>query len=626
MQRRSDPHQAEPRRRIACRSLVLSFALLCACSATGVPRPMDAPPPDIMTIEAMESAGDYLGAAAAWGDAARREDGRREAELWLFAARSWLAAGRLDEARDVLSRLQPDALPVDLRARFHLYSAQLAQAQGDDARAEEIVSEIMPGAAPEVRNEALWLVAEIAASSGRLFDALDYLDERQVLVATAGLKLDQQRQIWSLLEGVEPPTEEVRPGYLSPWAEGWMALATVAWAAWDAPWGYDDGLRAWRAAHPDHPAIALLGELRRAHQDRLAYPDRIAVLLPLSGHLAEAGHAIRDGLMAAFEELPRQARPTLRFFDTAPGASGAYFGAEDWGADMLVGPLTKGSVQTVYDLQPRMPTLALNYLPEGVRPRPRFFQFALAPEDEARQAARRTIADGAVHVVALIPDSGLGYREMEAFRAELEAAGGLLVSSQAYDPASNDYSTQIMRILGLDRGRLRRQRLQVVVDVPLEFEARRRQDVDAVFVVADSRQGRLIRPQLRFHYAAHLPVYATSSVHDDPELLADRDMDGILFVEIPWILDPGAGSQAAQAVIAETWPREAARRTRLHAMGFDAFRLLPLLANQDPPLTRPLPGATGLLSLNEDNRIHRELEWALFHRGRVIRVPIVDDR
>jgi uncharacterized protein len=624
VQRGSDPQQAPRSFHLGYRSLLLSVALLAACSATGVPRPMDTLPPSVQTIEAMESAGDYIGAAAAWGDAAQREDGRREAELWLFAANAWLRAERLDEAEAVLSRLDPDSLPTDLRDRFLLYSAQLAMAQGEGGRAEALVSDLSDEASPEVRSEALWVIAGVAVDSGRLFDALGYLDERRALSEAAGLKLDEQRQIWALIEGVEPPSEPVSPDRLSPWAEGWLALATVAWEAWDAPWGYEAGLRAWRALYPDHPATVMLGELRRAHQDRLAYPDRIAVLLPLSGRLAPAGRAIRDGLMAAFEELPQAARPTLRFFDTDAGAAGAYYGAEDWRADMLVGPLTKENVQTVSDLQPRVPTLALNYLPEDARPQAGFFQFALAPEDEARQAARRASADGAVHVVALIPDSDLGRREMQAFRGELEANGGLLVSSQAYDPASNDYSTQIMRILGLDRGRLRRQRLRAVVGVPLEFEARRRQDVDAVFVVADSRQGRLIRPQLRFHYATDLPVYATSSVHDRPELLADRDMDGILFVEMPWILDPGAGSQAAQAAIAETWPREAERRTRLHAMGFDAFRLLPLLANQHPPMARPLPGATGILSLDSGNRVRRELDWAVFRRGRVVEVPAVE--
>jgi uncharacterized protein len=612
-----------PTARVAYRSLVLSVALLCACSATGGQRPMDQLPPSVVTIEAMEAAGDYIGAAAAWGDAARREEGRREAELWLFAARAWLAAGRIDEADDVLSRLEAEALPADLRARFLLYSAQLALAQGDPATAEALTSSISGSASPEIRSDALWVVAGIAAESGRLVDALNYLDERQSLIESAGLKIDEQREIWALIEGVEPPDEAVRPDGLSPWADGWLTLATVAWMAWDAPWSYDQGLRDWQTNHQAHPAVAILDELRRANQDRLAYPDRIAVLLPFSGRLASAGRAIRDGLMAAYEELPLEARPALRFFDSSLGVTSAYYGAVDWNAHMLVGPLTKESVEALYDLNTRIHVLALNYLPDERHAQGRFFQFALSPEDEARQAARRALADGAVHVVALVPDSDIGLREVEAFREELEANGGLLVSSQAYDPASNDYSTQIMRILGLDRGRLRHQRVRAVVGVPLEFEARRRRDVDAVFVVANSRQGRLIRPQLRFHRATRLPVYATSSIHADPEVLADRDMDGIRFVEMPWILSPGIGSQRAQSVIADAWPREAANRTRLHAMGFDAFRLVPVLFNQDAPLSRPLPGATGLLTLSDDNRVRRQLDWATFRRGQVVLIPAV---
>ena len=624
MHRRSDPHQVRSPDRCRYRWLLVCCALLGACTATGIPRPMDRLPPNVATIEAMEAAGDYAGAAAAWGEAARSERGRREAELWLFAARAWLSADRLDDAERVLERLDPESLPPDLRARYLLYTAQLAAALGEGARAEAIVSGISTDADPDVRSAALWLVAGVAARSGRLFDALDYLDERHSLAEHAGLDLAEQREIWALIEGVQPPTEEVRPDYLSPWADGWLALARTAWDAWDAPWGYEDGLRAWREAHPTHPAVALLAELRRVHQDRLRYPDRIAVLLPLSGRLAPAGRAIRDGLMAAYEELPVSARPTLRLFDTAPGVASAAYAAQDWDAEVILGPLTKEGVQTLYEMGPRVPVLALNYLPDDARPREGFFQFALAPEDEARQAARRALAEGARHAVALIPDSEMGRRQMQAFGEEIQAGGGLLVSYQSYDPTSNDYSTQIMRILGLDRGRLRHQRLQSIAGIALEFESRRRQDVDAVFVVADSRQGRLIRPQLRFHYASDLPVYATSSVHEDPEQLADRDLDGVMFVEIPWILDPGVGSSAAQAVLTRNWPNEAARRTRLHAMGFDAFRLVPLLTNRTQPLARPLPAATGILTLSDDNRVRRELEWARYRRGLVERAPIAE--
>lgn len=551
---------------------------------------------------------------------------RRRAELWLFAARNWLRTGDYAQAETALDRLRADRLPPELRHRYQLYTTELRLGLGDLRGAEAAALAIPDDADPAVRADAGWLAARAASADGRIAAAISHLAARQALIGEAQVASDRSQReeldaIWELLTAAEPIAQPPAPFSDDPWAAGWWDLADAAWVAWDQPWGFRDALLSWRERHRDHPADRLLRGIYDEHEARLAYPRRIAVLLPLSGRYTGVGGAVRDGLVAAFEELPLSERPMLRFIDTADGAAGAYYAAEDWRAEAIVGPLLKDDVQTIYDLRPRTPVLALNTLPDDTRPRSDFFQFALAPEDEARQSAARILAETDAHAVALVPDDERGRRQLEAFREELEGGGGTLLSWQAFDPDAADYSTQIMRILGLDRGRLRHQRLVAVSGTALEFEPRRRQDVDAVFIVADARQGRLIRPQLRFHYATRIPVYATSAVHDDPDPLADRDMDGIIFLEMPWNASPSPRAAAVQEVLAATWPREAARRGDLYAMGFDAFRVLPLLINQEPPLSRPLPGATGRLSLAEDGVLRRELEWASFRRGELIDVP-----
>ena len=83
-------------------------------------------------------------------------------------------------------------------------------------------------------------------------------------------------------------------------------------------------------------------------------------------------------------------------------------------------------------------------------------------------------------------------------------------------------------------------------------------DVDMVFIAANSRQARLIKPQLKFHRAQTLPVYATSRISsssgnsDD-----DRDLDEILFVDIPWMLDNENNREYQQ--VRKLWP-DASRR------------------------------------------------------------------
>ena len=81
-----------------------------------------------------------------------------------------------------------------------------------------------------------------------------------------------------------------------------------------------------------------------------------------------------------------------------------------------------------------------------------------------------------------------------------------------------------------------------------------------------------MRPQLRFHFAGDIPTYATSDAFE-PDPTANRDMDGLYFPDMPWML----GSPLAESVrtaVREAWPSGGPRRNRLFAFGFDAFRLL----------------------------------------------------
>jgi len=68
------------------------------------------------------------------------------------------------------------------------------------------------------------------------------------------------------------------------------------------------------------------------------------------------------------------------------------------------------------------------------------------------------------------------------------------------------------------------------------------------------------------------------------------------------------------------WPASTGRRARLYALGFDAYRLVPLLRNDREALQQGVPGMTGKLTLTADRRIQRELDWARISGGRLIRL------
>ena len=360
-----------------------------------------------------------------------------------------------------------------------------------------------------------------------------------------------------------------------------------------------------------------LQEQIRAALSQVPSPlSRVALLLPLTGPQRQAAIAIQDGFLAAHLSRPEagaRGRPALRIYDTGLlGARAAYLAARDDGAEFIVGPLLKPELDAIMDSAGPTPTLALNTLENG-RSAVNLYQFALAPEDEASQVARYAVTNGASNAVALIPRNDWGDRLLGSFETELEALGGQLLQIRTYDPAGQDFSSAITAVLNIDRSDRRRQQLGADLGIALEFESRRRQDIDVIFVAADAAAGRLLAPQLRFYFADDIPTYATSAIYESSR--QNGDLNGLLFADTPWVLEAGAAPPTLAATLHRYWPqRTSAQWTRFYGFGFDALRLMFAL-HENPNTLSSFPALSGVLSLDETGRIRRELPLAQFHDG-----------
>jgi hypothetical protein len=354
------------------------------------------------------------------------------------------------------------------------------------------------------------------------------------------------------------------------------------------------------------------------------YPAQIAVLLPFSSVQQPVADSIRDGFIASHltssATTPNGTTPTLKFYDTTlTGPQESYRRAQIDGADFIVGPLLKSELEEIIENTGLIPTLALNSFDHDQSTPPNFYQFALAPEDEAREIARRAVANGTLNAVALVQNSDWGLRLLSSFRTELENLGGQLLQFRSYDSDNQDFSLAITTLLNIQSSSQRRQRLAANLGVPLEFEPRRRQDVDVIFVATDAGTGRLLVPQLRFHYAGDIPTYATSAVYES--YASDSDLNGVLFPDTPWVLSGDDTSSHLKASLETYWPQRAAPPwTRFYGLGFDAYRLIPLLHNQLERFSS-IAALSGELSLENDGRIRRRLPFAQFRNGR----PLVID-
>lgn len=140
-----------------------------------------------------------------------------------------------------------------------------------------------------------------------------------------------------------------------------------------------------------------------------------------------------------------------------------------------------------------------------------------------------------------------------------------------------------------------------------------------MFLAATPQQAQQIKPTMVFQYAGDVPVYATSHLFTNSNDHAQyMDLNGVRFCETPWLLN--AEDPLRQQVTAQ-WPQAAGSLGRLYAMGIDAYRLAPRLAQLKAMPDSRIDGLSGSLSLNPGRRVERQLPWAEFVDGKVQRLP-----
>jgi uncharacterized protein len=572
--------------------------------------------------------GQHEDAASTYISLATRVGGQERDRLTLLAVEQWLFAGDGRRARNALSTV---ATPVGGELLW-LWSADAAALSLWEGRPDSALSLLEPlsripmPASHRARVEALR--ADAWFQKGDPLRAVDlYMQRENWLDDQRSIDANRQR-LWSGLTSSD--VRDLRDAAnvtFDPVIRGWLTLGALANSTGQQGIGWGNGLVRWQTTYIDHPAIAVLSDLSLPDESLLNYPRQIALLLPLSGSSNTAGSAVKNGFLGAYFSAVGgiDSQQQIRVYDAnSNGAVSAYYQAVLDGAEFVVGPLLRRNVADLAaeDLLP-VPVLSLNYLPSDQLAPPGFYQFALAPEDEAASAARRAIDDDGKRGVALVPANDWGRRVMLSFAAEFEGLGGTLLEYRSYDANTQDFSFEIENLMALSQSVQRYQRLRANIGGPLQFDPRRREDVDFVFLAADAKIGRLVKSQLKFHYAGDLPVYSTSFIYS-MDGRSNTDLNDVMFADAPWVISPPAWIADYPDIYAEFWPAEK-RLARLHAMGYDAYHLVGELFNSREYPIEEFVGATGRLFQTPDGRVHRKLAWAKFQRGQPVPLPDIDE-
>jgi outer membrane PBP1 activator LpoA protein len=442
---------------------------------------------------------------------------------------------------------------------------------------------------------------EIESNNDFIWDALNRITEPAMLRALAKQQTVEVRG-WLELNLIARRSNML-PVKMEPWIDQWYQL-------------YGE-----HAAAPNY-AINLLQESKRIY----IKPTRIALMLPFSGRLEKVADAIQNGFLYAYYQDPDPVAD-LEIINASLDPAEfnlQYEQAIQNGADFIVGPIDKDLIDLLQQRgELEVPTLTLNYGNDDGKAGLNLYQFGLRPEDEAEQIADYAQAHDKHHAIVLVPDTEWGYRLQRAFTKRFELLGGQVVGNAAYPAKKNDYSTAIKSLLNVTTSNHRKSILQQVIKEQVRFEARRRQDVDMIFIAANSRQARLIKPQLKFHHAQDLPVYATSHIsasNGNPD--DDRDLNEILFVDIPWMLNSRNSPDHKQ--VSRLWPDASQRFSRLFALGIDAYRMIPSLRRLMINPTESIAHNTGQLSVNRNGQVKRSLLMATYEKGRTKLLPTPD--
>ncbi|MEX1196655.1 MAG: penicillin-binding protein activator [Pseudohongiellaceae bacterium] len=606
-------------------ALALLLVLLAACASSP---PLE--PDQTETGELPDNAAEYLDRAA------RQMDGQPREQILLAAGESALEEGNPEAATELLTMLRESMDDMDPESTLYLRSLLLegdVLSQAGEPAAALRTLNTLPAPRWQAASETLyrqWLEQRIRT----LLELDQHLAAVRDHIALGTVLPEEQRQasrnrIWEILTAIPAARlENTTPGADSYELRGWLELLTMTRSRPDNIEDQISIIEQWRNRWNQHSAADVL-------PDALAYlvelwesrPTRLALLLPLQQRV---GEAVLQGFMSAYYHALEQELdvPGVRIYDTSERSRvlTQYRQAVEDGAQLVIGPLDKEAVRALQRRSTSLPvpTLALNYTDNDLISPENLYQFGLAPEDDIRQLTRTARLNHHQLAAALTPAGGEYERIRELFEQRWQELGGEVINSSLYT-GSDSYSTVLEQLLNVDSSQERADRVTALLPrEEVSFIPRRRQDIDYLFLLASPEQGRQIAPTLDFFYAGDVPVHAMPSIHDggaDPG--RNRDLDGILFTELPWLLEGGG---ALKQQLDATWPSASGAVQRLRALGIDSYRLHTRLGQLlNYPDTR-MQGVTGTLALRGDGAIERIVPIARFSNGIATRLaPVSPD-
>jgi outer membrane PBP1 activator LpoA protein len=309
----------------------------------------------------------------------------------------------------------------------------------------------------------------------------------------------------------------------------------------------------------------------------------IAILLPLkSTAVGRQADAVRLGILEAAKVHRGTTLPLVVYStgDESFDVVAAYERAISSGAQLVIGPLTRSAVTSLAATPLiNVPTLALNAPDADAQLPPNLFVFGLQVENEAKQMAQLAREKGR-RAAIIVAETALSRRLAQAFADEFAHRGGTIVDQVQFSS---------------DAPALTKLRESLVGGIS-----------DVIFLALDAQRARAIRSYLGGTQA----IFATSLVYVSTDPLANHELNGVFFADMPWLLSPDHPAVLAYA----RQPQNSLEFQRFYALGIDAYRIAQELLKATAGRTS-LDGVTGTILPAREHRFVRESVPAQFSQG-----------
>lgn len=599
--------------------IITLCASISACSSSQI-----TPGLDSVTAPGVAATSSFNSSPRQLMQQAQQSQGTDAAARQLQAASELIRQRQYDLATNLLHQIAVSQLSPADAAEQQLLFARIGLLQNQPGNAIQALNSIQTPdqLSNDLQVNQLKLRAAALLQLGQVLNSIETRVQLQALLSNdAAAQKENTLIIWKQIQRLSTQgLTDISHDTTKPVLAGWADLALII-----DQYGNNNAqqlasqLQNWRQQYPQHPANALLPTSFDSDNVETPSISQIALLLPLKGPYKSQAEAVMNGLLAAYHQLPKTQQPKIRIYDTDVTNSNVtdlYNQAIKDGAQFVIGPLTKGNVQSIISNGAcAVPTLLLNYTPINGQLPNQCYQFGISPTDEATQAATRAWVNNYDHAVIISPQGDWGKAIADSFQKRWQTLGGKVVAELDFSDQET-LATQISELMGVAQSNQRAKVLSRVLLQTVKFLPRRRKDIGVIFLNATNSQARQIVPLLKFNFTGRIPIFATSIIYNGiPRPNTDRDLNDVRFLAMPWSISPSKEQKLLRDQLQQLWPENFRSNSKLYALGIDSLLLMRDLNRMVLFPQIPINGVTGKLTLETSQQITQQMPWAEFIHG-----------